>query len=255
MGTWSDSILADDEAQEVYDHYRRLFNQGNDHSAVRQALERCWADSIADDDDGPVFWFAVAWAQWEYGALDEEVMRRISDIVEQGKGLDRWREGGPQMLAKREKAVRELLNTISKPNPKPKKRKVEKRHPPIYLPGACLAVPLNNGAFGAVIVLATDDRHTTEGFDIVALLEWCSNELPPLTFFAKRPMIRPDPEGRLIPVVRKCYARTHRKWKGKLIQVGQAARHKDDAASLATRFMGRWDEVISDLEHYHGLRS
>lgn len=255
MGTSGDSILADDDAREVYDHYRRLINQGQDDAAVRQALERSWADSIADSDDGPIFWFAVAQAQWEFGKLDPEVMRTVAEIVDGGLGLERWREGGSSMLAKREKVVREFLDKISKPNPKPVKPRVEKRYPPIYLPGDCLAVELSDGSFGAVIVLACDDRHETEGFDIVALLEWHSAERPPLELFEQGLLIRPDEDGRLIPVVRKCYARSHKKMQNKLHQIGQVSRHKTRDINKATRFMGRWEEVISDLEHYYGLRS
>ena len=127
MGAWGDSIFADDEVQDVYHHYRRLYNQGQEHAEVRQELERIWAESIADSDDGPIFWFAVARAQWEFGALDADVPRRIEDIAETGLGLDRWREGGARMLAKREKVVREFLDKIRQPNSKPKKRKVQKR--------------------------------------------------------------------------------------------------------------------------------
>ena len=84
---------------------------------MRQELERSWADSIADSDDGPIFWFAVARAQWKFGALDPDVLRRIAEIAKKGLGLDRWREGGPRMLAKREKAVHEFLAKLRQPNP------------------------------------------------------------------------------------------------------------------------------------------
>lgn len=255
MGTWSESILADDDAQDVVHHYRRLYNQGMEHTAVRQALEQGWAEAIADSDEGPIFWFAVAAAQWEFGALDADLLERIREIVEQGRGLDRWREGGPHLLAKREQVMREFLHEVSQRNPRPKKRKVEKRHPPIYLPGACLAAELGDGTFGAVLVLATDDRHETEGFDIVALLEWRSADKPPLPTFHQRQLIRPDANGRLIPVVRKCFARSHRTARSKLTQVGQLARPESDAPLLRTRFQGRWQEAITDLEHYYGLRS
>jgi hypothetical protein len=255
MGTWGDSILDDDDARDIYDHYRRLFAQGKGHAAVRQALERDWADSIADPDDGPLFWFAVARAQWEFGSLQEEVLRRVEAIADAGLGLDRWRSGGPRMLARREKAVRQFLEKIRTPNPGPKARKVEKRHPPRYLPGDCLAVELIDGTFGAAIVLDTDDRHHTEGFDIVALLEWHSAEKPPPAIFDRRPWIRPPEDGRLIPVVRKCYARSHASAKRRLVPVGQVARTGEDARHSGTGFMGRWQDLIADLEHYYGLRT
>ncbi len=264
MGAWGDSIFADDDAQDIYHHYRRLYNQGKEHAQVRRELERTWADSIADSDDGPIFWFAVARAQWEFGALDADVLRRIAEIVEKGLGLDRMREGGPRMLAKREKVVREFLDKISRPNPKPKKRKVEKRYPPVYQPGDCLAIELSDGTFGAVIVLATDDKHDTEGVDYVGYLEWHANEEPPLSFFSERRWLGARKARDVGKTVKgkswigsgtiMCFARFHRQMKNRIRRVGQVSLRKDDPKYDGTGRTGRWDEVSSDLEEYYGLR-
>jgi hypothetical protein len=264
MGSWGDSIFADDDVQDVYHHYRRLYNQGQDHTEVRRELERAWAESIEDSDDGPGFWFAVARAQWEFGALDADVLRRIEDISEKGLGLDRWREGGPRMLAKREKLVREFLEKIRQPNPKPKKRKVEKRYPPVYQPGDCLAIELCDGSFGAVIVLATDDTHDTEGFDCVGYLEWHAKIEPPLSFFSERRWLGAKEARELAQTIKgeswigsgmiSCLARFHRPMKNRIRRVGQVSLHSDDPKHKRLGRTGRWDEVASDLELYYGLR-
>jgi hypothetical protein len=254
MGAWGDSIFADDDAQDVYHHYRRIYNQGKEHAEVRQELERAWADSIADSDDGPIFWFAVARAQWEFGALDADVLCRVEEIAEMGLGLDRWREGGPRMLAKREKVVREFLEKIRQPNPKPKKRKVEKRYPPIYQPGDCLAIELCDGSFGAVIVLAVDDAHHTEGFDKVAFLEWHAQEVPPLSFYEERRWLGAKRKGWVRPGTISCFARFHRQMKNRIQRVGQVSLRKDDPKCKGLDRTGGWDNVSSDLEEYYGLR-
>jgi hypothetical protein len=36
MGAWGKGILADDDAQEIYEEYRRLHAEGKDHAAVRK---------------------------------------------------------------------------------------------------------------------------------------------------------------------------------------------------------------------------
>jgi hypothetical protein len=252
MGAWGDSILADDDAQDVYHQYRRLYNQGMEHAKVRRELERTWADSIADSDDGPVFWFAVARAQWEFGALDPDVRRRIEEIAEKGLGLDRWREGGPRMLAKREKVVREFLDKIRQPNPKPKKRKVEKRYPPIYQPGDCLAIELMDGSFGALIVLATDDTHA-EGIDEVAFLEWHAHEPPPLSFFDERRFV--EPKGWVNTNWMGCLASCHRSMKGRLRLIGRVPLRADDPKCKGPGAGGRWEHVAGVLEGYYGLRT
>ena len=258
MGAWGDSIFADDDAQDAYNHYRRLYNQGKEHADVRQELERDWADSIADSDEGPVFWFAIARAQWEYGALDADLLQRVAEIAKQGLGLDRWREGGARMLAKREKAVHEFLAKLSLANPKPKKRKVEKRYPPIYQAGDCLAIELCDGTFGAVIVLATDNAHHTEGIDCIGLLEWHANEAPPLSFFNERRWLDIKRKSSLSfppdePV--KCFARFHRPMKDRIRRVGQVPLRPDDPKCVGPGpcRTDRWDNVCFDLEEYYGL--
>ncbi len=254
MATWGSSILADDDAEEIHQDYRRLYNQGKEHADVRRALQEAWADSLNDSDDAPVFWFAVALAQWEYGALDDDVLQHVTEIVDHGLGLDRWREAGPKPLANRQKVVREFLTKIRQSNSKPLKRKAEKRYPPIYLPGICLAVRLTDDSYGAALVLETDNRHHTEGFDIVALLEWHSTAIPALDFFQTASRIQPDPDGRLIPVVRKCYARSHnKKWRGSFTEIGQISLPRN-VPSRKTGFMDDWEGLVSDLEYYYGLR-
>ncbi len=180
MGTWGNSILADDDAQDVYYHYRRLANEGKQHREVLQEMKRVWADSLQDSDDGPVFWLATAKAQWEYGALDGQVLAEVTKIVERGLGLDRWREGGPKMLAKRQGVLRKFLEQIRQPNAKPIKLKPKRPNPPprprattarppsdkllvypfvpkstsLLRPGQFWAIPLDDGRFGCGRVLS-----------------------------------------------------------------------------------------------------
>jgi len=254
MGTWNSTILADDDAQDIYAHYCRLVNGGQEFAAARQALERSWADTLTDSDDGPVFWLSLALAQWEYAALEESVRERVEQIASKGLGLARWREAGAKPLAAREKAVRDFAASLAKPPKKPKQPKPEKKYPSLYLPGECLAVKLMDGSYGAALVIGTDDRHATEGFDLVTLVDWHSTELPKLSHFAKRKWIKPDPEGRLIPVTRKCYARSHTKAKKQLISLGQIPRRAEDL-KLVKGFMGDWAALVRDLEFHYKMRS
>lgn len=254
MGAWGDSIFADDDAQDVYHHYRRLYNKGIEHHEVRRELEQAWREMIDDSDEGPIFWCAVARAQWEFGALDIDVLTKVKQIVDEGLGLDRWREGGSKLLAKREKVVREFLEKIESENPKPKKRKVEKRYPPIYEPGDCLAVELSDGTWGAVIVLATDDTHHTEGRDYVGLLDWHSVDKPSLSFFNLRRGLGSKGQKFAPPPMLMCLARFHRRAKKRIQKVGQVEQLSTDPKYTGTGRMGSWDDVITDIESHFGVK-
>ena len=79
MGTWGVGLLSDDTAVDVYGEYMDKYNDGVDHAAIREVLEEDFADYLEDDDDGPVFWIALALAQWECGVLAPDVQERVSE--------------------------------------------------------------------------------------------------------------------------------------------------------------------------------
>ena len=53
-------------------------------------LKKTWAEEIADVDDGPVFWLALAATQWEYGRLDTSVKSKALKVIEKNKDDHRW---------------------------------------------------------------------------------------------------------------------------------------------------------------------
>lgn len=249
MGTWNVSIFSDDEALDVYEGYRSLYNEGREHDEVLAQMKQDWVESINDSDDGPIFWFGVARAQWEFGQLDAEVLRHVEEIEAEGLGLDRWREAGPRVLAKREKVVREFLEKIRQPNPKPKKRKVEKRFPPIFQAGDGLAIELSDGMFGAAIVLATDASHV-QGVDWVVYLDWHGDEPPSLDFFEARRWL--NAEGGLLDRASWIFASTYRTFKKNVRHIGHVQVRPDDPKPKF-RNMGGWDSVARALQHHYGI--
>jgi len=40
----------------------------------------------------PLFWLALALAQWKLGRLDDETRRNALAIIDSGKEIERWRE-------------------------------------------------------------------------------------------------------------------------------------------------------------------
>jgi hypothetical protein len=251
MGTWNVSIFSDDEALDVYERYRSLYNEGAEHEEVLEQMKQESAESLNDSDDGPIFWFAVARAQWEFGELDPDVLRHVEEIDAEGLGLDRWREAGPRVLAKREKVVREFLEKIRQPNPKPKKRKVEKRFPPIFQRGDCLAIELSDGKFGAAIVLETDASHV-QGFDWLVYLDWHDNETPPLSFYEKRRWVSAD--GGWIDRACWIFASTYRTFKKHVRHIEHVPARPDDPKSKV-RNSGGWDSVARALERHYGVEA
>jgi hypothetical protein len=74
MGTWGRAVLSDDFARDTYDEFIRSFNAGGDRAAITRQMITSSAEEISDSDDGPIFWLALAKAQWDTGPVDQEVL-------------------------------------------------------------------------------------------------------------------------------------------------------------------------------------
>jgi len=190
MGAWGTAILSDDLARDVYDEYMDKYDEGIDHSAIYELLLKSFAEALYDADEGPVFWLALAKAQWECGVLQDDVFERVTRIIESNDGMARLEEEGQRMLKKRKQVLDSFLTIISTPKEKPRKRHRIVRYEAIFEPGVCLAVRLPDGDYGAAIVLAADNSHKTEGMNLIGLLHYKNSEKPRLEVFQSRKWLK-----------------------------------------------------------------
>ena len=89
MGAWGPGLYSDDVTEDVRGIYVDKLHRGkNGEQASKEMIaEFEWAWS--DEDDAPVFWFAMADMQWNYGRLQEEVKKKAKangDSSEKKKG-------------------------------------------------------------------------------------------------------------------------------------------------------------------------
>lgn len=83
MGTWGTKLEQDDK---FLDTYQEFFDDYNHGFSVQQITEKLLQqakidDILEDDEDTHPFWFALAKAQWEGGALQEEVFEKVKQII------------------------------------------------------------------------------------------------------------------------------------------------------------------------------
>ncbi len=197
MGAWSTKILGDDFACDVHGEFMEGYDNGKDLKLIRRELEHANAEAIADTDDGPIFWLALAQAQWECGALESDVRQKVEEIVVKGLGLDRWAEGTASHLHERKEVLRDFLARLQTPPSPLRRRTPSKENPPIFAPGVCLSVQLPNGEFGAAIVLGAKHEHKEFGMNLVGLLAYCSKDKPALSVFESRKWLKTKRRGRL----------------------------------------------------------
>jgi len=73
--------------------------------------------SLADPDEGPVFWLAVADTAWRLGRPQEHATAEAIRIIETGADLHRW--DAPEDRRKREAVLRRLATSLRSPPPPP----------------------------------------------------------------------------------------------------------------------------------------
>jgi hypothetical protein len=174
MGTWSTAIFGDDDACDVRDAYRELLADGSSGPAATNQLLRDWRECIDDEDDGPVFWLALAATQWDCGRLEKRVKGRALKIIDDGSSLAGWSEGDdPRMLKKRQAALAKLRDQLQSPQPAVKT--IRKRSTTVcpWSVGEVLAYRLRSRQLVLLHVVGEFGPSP-----IFALLEWVGKEIP-----------------------------------------------------------------------------
>ena len=121
MGAWGPGLYSDDVTEDVRGIYVDKLHRGNngEQASKEMIAEFEWAWS--DEDDAPVFWFAMADMQWNYGRLQEEVKKKALYYLNDMKNLQRWEYENLKMSEKRKQVLNELrkkLNTLQPPEKK-----------------------------------------------------------------------------------------------------------------------------------------
>lgn len=127
MGTSGTGIFADDVACDVRDQFTELLAAGTSSPEATSALQRLWSEAIADPDDGPVFWLALAATQWKYGVLTTEVREQALEVIASGANLTRWTGAAAKQRAR---VLAALQRQLESPQPRSRKPRRPRQLPP-----------------------------------------------------------------------------------------------------------------------------
>lgn len=186
MSAWGCGIRQDDFVCDIVDAFKDCLKDGMSPPDASKAIYEAFADAIDDVDDGPLFWIALADMQWSYGDLDPLVFERVSEVINSGIDLKRWGDPSSNDYKKRKAVLLEFLDKISNPNTKPARPPKRISRSAKFKPGDCLSITLENGQFGAGIVLAIDESNREYPSDLVAVLDYLAYEPPSKSDFVKR---------------------------------------------------------------------
>lgn len=185
MGAWGYGIRQDDTVLDVIGSFEDSLKRGKRIEAATKDVRETYSASLEDPDDAPLIWIGLAEAQWTFGGLEQVVLQTVKDDLASGRSLTAWEEDD-RGLAKRKAALEKFIAKIEAPNPRPRKPPKIVSRPPKFRAGDCLAVRLSNGKYGAALVLAADHSNVEYGKNLIGVLDFLSEERPPLTVFVDR---------------------------------------------------------------------
>lgn len=121
MGAWGPGIYQDDVTCDIKDDYVDRLKAGYTNiEATQETIDRNM-DYIQDEDDEPLFWFALADTQWKYGRLLEEVKEEAIKHIKSGKNLEIWKQENEKQYKKRKIILEELEERLNSKQPPEKK--------------------------------------------------------------------------------------------------------------------------------------
>lgn len=185
MGTWGYGIIKDDTVADVISFVTERLKAGDglDLALAKSKVE--FSDLNNDEDDGPLFWLALAHLQWKYGKVDTQTLERVRSDIENERGLARWRDTAKD-FARRKEVLTKFLAQLESPNPRisalPKM--VFRKAP--FKKGDCLSVLLPDSRYTAALVLGEDNSNPELGMNLIASLDYLENIPPSLDFFKCR---------------------------------------------------------------------
>lgn len=121
MGAWGTSLYANDSASDIRGDYVDKLRRGKTNEEATKELINANLDIMGDAEEEPLFWFALADTQWNYGRLLPEVKEKALFYLSQDEELERWKESGQKQLNAWKKTLETLKEKLDSPQP-PEKR-------------------------------------------------------------------------------------------------------------------------------------
>ena len=119
MSAWGVGLYQNDVTCDVKDEYLDWLRVGKTSLEATQEMIDYNEDFIEDEEDGPLFWFALADTQWKYGRLLPEVKEIALKHLHEGTDLKRWEN--TKDYDKRKKVLSDLETRLNSEQPLEKK--------------------------------------------------------------------------------------------------------------------------------------
>lgn len=187
MGTWGTSLYANDSASDIRGDYIDKLKRGKTNEEATQELIDGNRDIMGDAEEEPLFWFALADTQWNYGRLLPEVREKALYFLSQDKELERWKESGQKQFHAWVKTLDTLKRKLGSPQPVVKKVSKYRLYQCKWSLGDVFAYRFSSeyskqkGFYGQYVVfrkVSEDTWHPGHIVPIVQVYKWIGNDIP-----------------------------------------------------------------------------
>lgn len=189
MGAWGTSLYANDSASDIRGDYVDKLRRGMSNEEVTEELiKRNW-EVMGDEEEEPLFWYALADTQWNYGRLLPEVKEKALYFLGQDAELERWRESGQKQLEAWMKTLDKLKTKLLSPMPPEKKVSKYRLYQCKWKLGDVFTYHLDSdyskekGFWGQYVVfrkVSEDKCWPGHIIPVVQVYKWIGEKIPPL---------------------------------------------------------------------------
>jgi hypothetical protein len=187
MSATGTGIFNDDVACDIRAQFRRLLAEGTAPAAATRMVLWEWKPALADDEDGPVIWLALAATQCQYGCLEPRVKAKALAIIDDGSDLIHWRSTGNPGYVRRRIAVLARLRAKLESPPaararipaQPKQRRAPVEEKSVWPRGEVIAYRLLSERYILMHVCDYLGCDRTGWAPMFAVLDWRGKRVPP----------------------------------------------------------------------------
>ena len=178
MAIWGAKIYQNDVSDDVRAQYKDKLHRGMTGPEITQMLIEDFKDDIADDDEAPLFWFALADTQWNVGRLEEFVKEKALFHIQNERNRERWKSGHPKLYKERQKVWLELEAKLNSEQPEEKPYKQYKLYKCEWQVGDLYAYQLTSeqakekGLFGRYVLIYKIDESTWHPGHIIPMVRF-----------------------------------------------------------------------------------
>lgn len=175
MGAWGTSLYENDTTCDIRDDYIDKLKRGKSNEEATNELICQYREIKGDVEEEPLFWYALADTQWEYGRLLPEVKAKALLFLGRKEELERWKESGEEKCRAWMETLAALKEKLNSPVPEAKKFRgivftVALGLSEMYLPIDLVATIVKKKAFTTNMLFLEKSQKTLIGRDMLYLL-------------------------------------------------------------------------------------